>query len=192
MAQLSKETSHTHFCGVGLSDPKNPWNIGAALRAAGAWGASFVAVEGSRWREHNGDFRHMDTEFARKRLPVFFTHYGVYLSDYVPYDCKVIGVERHSAATSIVEYRHPRRAFYVFGPEDGQIPDLSYDKIVSLPSDGSLNLAVAVNCVLFHRELNGDWDVGETNIKCPGCGSDHCGTNSPDTFHCNSCGRNFI
>jgi tRNA(Leu) C34 or U34 (ribose-2'-O)-methylase TrmL len=51
---------------------------------------------------------------------------------------------------------HPDQVVYVFGPEDGHVPKrfrASCHRFVSIPTanDGPLNLAAAVNVVLYDR-----------------------------------------
>ena len=58
------------YFGICLDNVKNSWNIGATVRAAGAFGASFVAWSGQRFLD-KGKPESLDTECARYRLPVF-------------------------------------------------------------------------------------------------------------------------
>lgn len=59
-------------------------------------------------------------------------------------------------AVALPEFIHPPKALYVFGPEDGSVPQV-YRRLchqfVTIPSKHCLNLAAAVNIVLFHRSL---------------------------------------
>ena len=57
-------------------------------------------------------------------------------------------------ATSLPFFEHPSNALYVFGPEDGSIPqsiiDIS-DSVVYIPTQTCMNLAATVNVVLYDR-----------------------------------------
>ena len=57
---------------------------------------------------------------------------------------------------SLVTFEHPEDALYVFGPEDGGLPRpvrLLCHRFVFLPTHHCLNLAAAVNVVLYDRRL---------------------------------------
>jgi tRNA(Leu) C34 or U34 (ribose-2'-O)-methylase TrmL len=77
----------------------------------------------------------------------------------IPYECVPIAVELIPNARSLYSYKHPERAFYVFGPEDGTLDRdvLSWCKdVVFVPMNaGCMNLAVAVNVVLYDRASRG-------------------------------------
>jgi tRNA(Leu) C34 or U34 (ribose-2'-O)-methylase TrmL len=149
-----------------LIDPKYPHNVGSAVRACAVFGAptlrwtgtrvdealearlpreerlrdyrervSFLPV-GSRWRDRPLDF-------WKPRGDAFNPHYVV-----------PVCVEVSDDAESLVHFEHPERAVYVFGPEDGHVPKGvrgACHRFVTIPSDGCLNLAAAVNVVLYDR-----------------------------------------
>ena len=58
-------------------------------------------------------------------------------------------------AQSLADYKHPERAFYIFGPEDGTLGErvLSWCRdVVYVPMEaGCMNLAAIVNVVLYDR-----------------------------------------
>lgn len=195
MAQNSKETSDTHFCGIALHDPLNGFNIGAAIRASAALGASFVSVGGSRHQARKSDFRAMDAEMGRKKIPVFFIDN---IATAIPYDCEIVLIERAPDAVPLGSFVHPRRAVYCFGPEDGSVDaSLFHDKPVKkvyIPSTGSLNLGSCVYIVLYDRSRT---DFSIESEKCPKCGSTHNkgwtenDLNGEKPIHCNACGHEW-
>ena len=134
------------YCGIGLFNPKNHINIGAVLRAAYCFKASFVAAQGARYRKAL-----TDTMKAHKHMPLF---HAEDLHDIIPFDCVPVAVDFVEGATPLHEYKHPERAFYIFGPEDGtlgkRITSFCRDKIY-IPMDGCLNLAACVNVILYDR-----------------------------------------
>jgi len=194
MAHNSRETTQTNYCGIGLVNPKNGYNIGAALRATGCFGGSFFVASGTRFTEMKSDYRNADTEFARKRMPCFL---GVKdIMDYVPKECVPVAIERDATATNIVDFVHPRRAFYIFGSEDGAVPSevvAQCQHKVFIPTTGSLNLGATVNVVLYDRlaKLQNNIVVDE---KCPECGTSHFKNvelrvdEHVPYRHCNACG----
>jgi tRNA(Leu) C34 or U34 (ribose-2'-O)-methylase TrmL len=197
MAQNARETSETHYCGIGLCNPKNGFNIGGALRACGCLGGDFMVVSGSRFREFKSDFRNMDTEFARKRIPLFM---GVdNLEAFLPYECTPVVLERVEGAVSLVDFDHPRRAFYVFGPEDGSVPSRTFPDAprVYVPTHGSLNLASSVYLTLYDRIAKSGRYVVDRE-SCPECGSTHLASARELTetnemiYHCNGCGWEWV
>ena len=74
--------------------------------------------------------------------------------DAKPYGARAVAVEIVDGAIPLPRFTHPSRAFYIFGPEDGSIPSdviERCDHVVSIPSNFCLNLAAAVNVVLYDR-----------------------------------------
>lgn len=134
------------YAAIGLHNPKNLRNVGGVLRAAYCFGASMVAVAGRRYRVQS-----TDTADAYLYLPLLQVED---LHQVIPYHCVPVAVERRSDATPLPDYDHPQRAFYIFGPEDG---DLGHDvlkwcrDLVYIPTHHSLNLAAVVNIVLYDR-----------------------------------------
>lgn len=133
-------------CGIGLYCPKNHLNIGAALRAAECFGVKMVAVTGTAYRRAS-----TDVMASYKRIPLIRTDN---LRTLVPYDWVPVAVEFTYDAKDLVTYEHPKQAFYVFGPEYGSLGKnvLSWCRdVVKIPAYSCLNLAAAVNVVLYDR-----------------------------------------
>lgn len=132
-----------------LMDAKNPANIGAAFRAAGVFGAAAVVLAGDRpARVVN---LATDTMAAWKRLPIYLCN-GPF--DAVPAECTTVAVEVVPGATMLPVFRHPDRAYYIFGPEDGSLPREVLDRCmhtVQIPATACLNLAAAVNVTMYDR-----------------------------------------
>lgn len=191
MAHNHLETPKTHFCGVGLINTKNPFNMGAVMRACGCFGASFLVAEGTRFKESKADFRNMDVEQARKRIPCFIGVNSV--MDFIPYDTELVVIERVSGAVSLPDFVHPRRAFYVFGPEDGAVhPDIvqKSKNIVYVPSDGSMNLGACAYTVLYDRISKSKMFEGN-QPECPSCGNYFTKIVDTNTWKCCACDSKF-
>lgn len=141
-----RKQDHPGFAAVGLHNPKNPLNVGAVLRAASCFGVSMIAVTGRRYEAQK-----TDTAQTHLQIPLLRVEN---LRDVIPFDCVPVAVERRADAIPLPHYVHPDRAFYIFGAEDG---DLGSDILgwcrdaVTIPTDYSLNLAAAVNIVLYDR-----------------------------------------
>jgi len=135
--------------GVGLCQPKTPENIGAALRAATCFEVDIFAISGSRCVRNK-----LDTTKAFRKIPVIRINY---ILEAIPFDCIPIAVEICEKAESIINFKHPKNAFYIFGPEDGSVPSRIIDKckhVIQIPTKYCLNLGVSVNLVLYDRLIN--------------------------------------
>ncbi len=134
------------YCAIGLDNPKNGINVGQALRAAANYGAAFVAASGKRCKPGE-----TDASLAYRNLP-FLRPKDLF--DLLPYDCVPVAVDLIPGAKSLIEYVHPERAFYIFGSEDATLGKRILDKcrdVIYIPTIGSMNLAAAVNVVLYDR-----------------------------------------
>lgn len=146
LPELDSIVTAAGYAAIGLHNPKNLQNVGGALRAAFCFGAALVAISGNRYRPQS-----TDTPKAYRFLPVLQVDE---LHSVIPFDCVPVAVERHPKAVALPGYAHPERAFYIFGPEDGDLGRAITDwcrDLVSIPSSDSLNLAAAVNIILYDR-----------------------------------------
>jgi len=134
---------------IALHNPKTPSNVGAVMRAAGCYQADAVRYSGERL-DRAMKFQ-TDTNNVKNKVPL--THVDELL-DKVPNDVKVVCIELVEGATTLSEFEHPQQAMYVFGPEDGSIPQYMIDQAdaaVYIPTIGCMNLAATVNVVLYDR-----------------------------------------
>lgn len=134
------------YFAIGLDNPKTPANVGAVLRACGCYDAALMAVRGQRYERHGADtlkhWRHMPLLQVQD------------LRDVIPYDCVPVAVDLVPEAESLMDFKHPERAFYVFGAEDGTLGArvLSWcPRRLMVPTRFCMNLAACVNVVLYDR-----------------------------------------
>lgn len=134
---------------IGLINPKSPTNVGAVLRAAGCFEANRIIYSGNRY-DIAKKF-HTDTKSANNSIPL------IHVDDFITAkheSSKLVCVDLVEGATCLPEFNHPENALYLFGPEDGSISqeliDLA-DEVIYIPATNSLNLAAAVNVVLYDR-----------------------------------------
>jgi tRNA(Leu) C34 or U34 (ribose-2'-O)-methylase TrmL len=152
--------------GILLENPKTPYNVGSVIRGMAVFEGtklrwtgervidprsiarvSVVLPKSAHYRmpreERMKDWQHIDwaSVDASRPLDEF--------EDFIP-----VCVEVLSIAESLVDFIHPERAVYVFGPEDGGVSKgmrAACHRFVSIPSRHCLNLACAVNIVLYDR-----------------------------------------
>ncbi len=134
------------YCAIGLDNPKCRENVGSALRAAGVYGAAFMAC--SVRRVVPGV---TDTMKAFRHLPLLYVDD---LKKVIPHDCVPVAVDIIDGAIPLPRYVHPERAFYIFGAEDATLGAevLSWCRdVVVIPTKACMNLAATVNVVLYDR-----------------------------------------
>jgi len=131
---------------VALDNPKDNNNVGSALRAAGNYDVALVVTAGKRYNPSSTDTMR------------FYRHKPLLCVDDVfnalPYDCVPVAVDLIDGATSLIEYQHPERAFYIFGAEDATLGERITSKcrdIIYVPTYKCMNLAATVNVVLYDR-----------------------------------------
>ena len=91
-----------------------------------------------------------DTTAAYRHIPILHGS----LRELIPHACVPVAVEFIERARPLTNYSHPQQAFYIFGPEDGNVPDdiLEWCRdVVQVPTAYCMNLACAVNVVLYDR-----------------------------------------
>ncbi len=141
------------YSAVGLFSPKSSVNIGGAMRACSCYGASLIAINDRR----GIGFRHAtDTHKTWRHTPTMFCED---LFDVIPVSCVPVAVELIEGAESLVTYKHPHRAMYIFGPEDSTLGKRVLDRVrdvIQVPAvHGCMNLAATVNVVLYDRAAKG-------------------------------------
>lgn len=132
-----------------LTNPKSPSNVGGILRAAGCYQIPQILYTGNRYnkaKKHAADTQNNIESIDMRHVESFLAE--------KPDDVKLVCIDFAIGATPLPEFEHPEKAFYVFGPEDGSIKQDVVDQadaVVYMPTIGSLNLAAAVNVVLYDR-----------------------------------------
>jgi len=141
------------YSALGVYSPKYSQNIGGVLRAAGCYGAAMVAIEKPRCPTDPDIGGATDTMKNSRHMPVLIGP----LRNLVPHNCVPVCIEIGvSGAIPISQYRHPERAFYIFGPENGSVPAEIQKwcvETIYVPTIRCMNLAATANVILFHRAL---------------------------------------
>lgn len=135
---------------IALYNPKTPANVGAVMRAAGCYAAGAIRYSGERFDKAMK--YQTDTNNIKGTVPL--THSDNLLND-LPNAEKIICIELVEGATALTDFEHPSQSStYVFGPEDGSLPQTIIDQadaVVYVPTIGCMNLAATVNVVLYDR-----------------------------------------
>ena len=138
---------------IALSNPKSPENVASVLRAAGNYGAEAIYYSGSRYPRAlalGPDVPQLSRAVGRD-IPI---EYAECLVSAAAEGASIVCVEFALNAQPLPSFVHPENAHYIFGPEDGSIPQAIIDQadaVVYVPTTGCMNLAATVNVLLYDR-----------------------------------------
>lgn len=169
----TKEQGNNEFVIIGLTNPKSPSNVGAVMRAAGCYSVNEVYYTGKRYAQaakYSGDKLNTDTKNARQSISLCgveqltdiisqnlwhnTTENSVSLAHDQNNELKIVCVDLVEGAIPLPLFKHPEKALYIFGPEDGTISQKVIDQadsVVYVPTKGCMNLAATVNVLLYDR-----------------------------------------
>jgi tRNA G18 (ribose-2'-O)-methylase SpoU len=136
-----------------VEEISKPMNLGALMRTAHAFGASFFFTINSTISMR--DARNSDTGAAQKNIPFYaFKSVDELL---LPRGCALVGVELLDDAVDLPAFRHPHAAAYVLGRERGSLsPELlkRCAHVVKIPTKFCLNVGLAGALTLYDRTLS--------------------------------------
>jgi tRNA(Leu) C34 or U34 (ribose-2'-O)-methylase TrmL len=139
-----------------LINPKYPHNVGAALRACSCFGAKNIIFTGDRVSLEPKGVK--GYRLPREERMKGYSDVKIINDNYpfnrFPKDVVPIAVEVRDNSERLQYFDHPRNAIYVFGPEDGSIPQIALKhchRFLLIPSKHCLNLAAAVYLILYKR-----------------------------------------
>lgn len=138
--------------GIVLCNPKFPHNIGAALRACACYGVPKLRWTGPRMDRELDKLSRIPREERMKGYK--HVHFGRNDKAVDELGGTPVCVEVNSSHQNILTFEHPDDAVYVFGPEDGSVPDgmrSCCHHFVFLPMLNCANLSVAVATTLAYR-----------------------------------------
>lgn len=138
--------------GIGIVNVKHEVNVGALLRAAYNFGATFVFTIGRRYKRMS-----TDTMNATSRIPLFHCGAVSDLNTITPFGWPRVAVELSYAAEDILQYTHLKRCVYILGPEDGNLPDSVMEAChttIVIPTRRCMNVGVAAAVVMYDRLLS--------------------------------------
>lgn len=135
-----------------LIDPKYPHNVGAAIRACSCFEVDTFLWTGGRVNPSKYQRLPREERMKGYKRVDFRNHDRPF--DLLPLDCVPVCVEVFDSSEPLTTFEHPEKAVYVFGPEDGRVPQTirrHCHRFVHIPAHFCLNLSAAVNVVLAHR-----------------------------------------
>jgi tRNA G18 (ribose-2'-O)-methylase SpoU len=141
------------YFAIGVEGVSKPGNLGALMRTAHGFGASFVfaIAPNPKLRETHL----VDTSDTGANLP-FYTYPDVTALT-LPRDCCLVGVELLDDAIALPSVRHPPRAAYVLGPERGALTPALVARchfVVKIPTRFCINVGIAGALVMYDRMIS--------------------------------------
>jgi tRNA G18 (ribose-2'-O)-methylase SpoU len=140
------------YFGIGAEGVSKSANVGALLRTAHAFSASFCFTLGAGFDSRAA--RSADTSDTALHVPLYRYREGEVIP--LPQGCVLVGIEITEDAAELPSFRHPLNAAYVLGPERASLSAATLAQcrhVVRIPTRFSLNLAVAGALVLYDRLL---------------------------------------
>ena len=148
---------------ITLINPKTPYNVASVLRACSIFGADTLGWTGTRiphpdkWPRGTKLPREERMKIYRDVTMLGGMKQENFLKWFTTMGMTPIAVEKRDNAESLDDFRHPQKAVYVFGPEDGSIPRgilAACHRFVRIPTvteHAPLNLSGAVYVTLYDR-----------------------------------------
>jgi tRNA(Leu) C34 or U34 (ribose-2'-O)-methylase TrmL len=147
---MKKEIPKGEVPAVVLINPNFSHNVGAALRGCSCFDAKQLWWTGKRVQ--------IDLNSGERMKGYKNVQWTNYDRPFDQFDGNVVPVcvELLPTAEPLTTFVHPENAIYIFGPEDGDVPQsirtLAH-RFVFIPSRHCLNLSAAVNVVLADRMM---------------------------------------
>lgn len=140
-----------------MINPKFHYNVGAAQRACSCWGLKQLWVTGNRV-DVTGHGKKGKPRLPREERMKGYKDVKVFNYDYpfdqMPDNAQPVAIELKPGSQSLENFEHPENAVYVFGPEDGSLDKVVLrhcHSLVQIPTRHCLNLAAAINVILWDR-----------------------------------------
>lgn len=145
-----------------LCNPKYSANVGAAVRAASCFGVKQVWWTGNRVKLDDG--QRLPREERMKGYKDVEMRQFDYPFEHFPKGVTPVAVELLENSECLYDFEHPENAVYVFGPEDGSIPQVFRrfcHRFVTIPTRHCTNLSAAVYLMLNDRMFKHYQKTGE-------------------------------
>ena len=141
------------YFAIGAEGISKPMNLGALMRTAHAFGASFTFSVSAADRIKMA--YKSDTSKSFEHVP----YYGWDTIDdmALPKGCQLVGIELTDDAVMLPTFRHPPAAAYVLGRERGDLSDAMLEKcahVVKIPTKFCINVSLAGALVMYDRHIS--------------------------------------
>ena len=141
------------YFAIGAERISKAMNLGALMRTANAFGASYVfSIEA----EHRLQQAYAaDTSKTAGQIPYY--EYDSIEALQLPRGCQLVGIELTDDAVMLPTFRHPPQAAYILGPEKGDLsPGIlaRCDHVVKIPTKFCINVSLAGALVMYDRHLS--------------------------------------
>ena len=141
------------YFAIGAEGISKPMNMGALMRTANAFGASFIYTV-------NPDPKiraayKADTSKSFQHLPYY--QWETIDDMALPKGCQLVGIELTDDAIDLPTFRHPQAAAYVLGRERGDLsPEMlaRCDHVVKIPTKFCINVGLAGALVMYDRHIS--------------------------------------
>ncbi|MBY0563959.1 MAG: RNA methyltransferase [Hyphomonadaceae bacterium] len=140
------------YFGIGAEDISKPMNLGALMRTAHAFGASFFFTINAHPKVREA--YHADTSRTFDHVPYYQWDSPDALL--LPKGCALIGVELTDDAVALPRFMHPQAAAYVLGRERGSLSPALIARcqhVVKIPTKFCVNVGLAGAIVMYDRLL---------------------------------------
>ena len=140
------------YFGIGAEGISKAMNLGALMRTANAFGASFFFTINAHPKVREA----YNSDTSRT-----FDHVPYYPWDSVeamllPKGCQLVGVELTDDAVELPRFQHPQAAAYILGQERGSLTPATIARcahVVQIPTKFCLNVGLAGALVMYDRLL---------------------------------------
>jgi tRNA G18 (ribose-2'-O)-methylase SpoU len=140
------------YFGIGAEDISKPMNLGALMRTAHAFGASFFFTLNAAPKVREA--YNSDTSRSFDHMPYY--PYERIEDLRLPKGCALVGVELTDDAVELPRFKHPSAAAYVLGRERGSLSPALMERcahVVKIPTKFCLNVGLAGALVMYDRVL---------------------------------------
>ncbi|MGH6815642.1 MAG: RNA methyltransferase, partial [Hyphomicrobiaceae bacterium] len=137
------------YFAIGAERMSKALNLGNLMRSAHGFGASFTFTVGATYQALEA---RADTSKGQWHLPHY--NWAAVGEIALPQGCKLVGVELLETAIDLPSFRHPPRAAYVLGPEQGALSSAMLARchyVVRIPTRFCINVAMAGAIVMYDR-----------------------------------------
>lgn len=140
------------YFGIGAEGISKAMNLGALMRTANAFGASFFFTIDAHPKVREA--YNSDTSRTFDHVPYYpWTSIDEML---LPKGCQLVGVELTDDAVELPRFQHPQAAAYILGQERGSLTPATIARcahVVQIPTKFCLNVGLAGALVMYDRLL---------------------------------------